>query len=50
MFLARQGKGDLFLPQQQKKDFPDTKKLLRREVPMIWLRGKDLNLLTSAGF
>lgn len=25
MFLARQGKGDLFLPQQQKKDFPDTK-------------------------
>ncbi len=26
MFLARQGKGDLFLPQQKKKDFPDTKK------------------------
>ena len=47
MFLARQGKGDLFLPQQQKKDFPDTKKLLRREVPMIWLRGKDLNLRPS---
>ena len=47
MLLARQGKVGLFLPIQQKKTRPDTKKLLRREVPMIWLRGKDLNLRPS---
>ena len=42
MFLARQGKGDLFLPQQQKKDFPDTKKTSPK-------RSSD-DFLTSAGF